>query len=72
MTRTERLLRLAKLRGDRAAAVILDARLRKPVRMWMQHHALTPFSGSWMTPYKWDQLAARETESELRALWGDR
>ena len=31
MTRTERLLRLARLRGDRAAILMLEARIRKSI-----------------------------------------
>lgn len=36
MTRTERLLRLARMRGDRAAIAILEGRLRKSWREWTE------------------------------------
>jgi hypothetical protein len=72
MERRDRIIRLAKLRGDRAALAIMEAKPRQRDATWTQRHALTPFSGSWMTPFKWDQLVAAETESELRAMWGDR
>ncbi len=44
--RTERLLRLARLRGDRLAVATLETQLRWRIGEW--------------------------TESELRAVWGDR
>ena len=72
MHRRDRIIRLAKLRGDRAALAIMEARPRQRDATWTQHHALTPFTGSWMTPYKWEQEIMREPENVLRALWGDR
>ena len=60
MTRTERLLRLARLRGDRLAIATLEtARTMAIVR-----------SDDWtLTKAEW---IAKWSEAELRAAWGDR
>lgn len=63
MTRTERLLRLAKLRGDRAAELIIGPAI--------------PTSGVIMCvrcnePARDCRHSPRWTEAELRAAWGDR
>ena len=62
MTRTERLLRLARQRGDRAAELIL----RHPVQVDNRLTRIPPCRCDEYTPtLKW-------TEAELRAAWGDR
>ena len=64
MTRTDRLLRLAKLRGDRAAVAILMGHI---------------VGGKALPIYQATKVAERFeanridwTEAELRAAWGDR
>jgi len=64
MTRTERLLRLARLRGDRAAVAILEA--RKPLSY---HDSVCGCGSKHGDGYV---RVSRPTETELRALWGDR
>ena len=54
MTRTERLLRLARQRGDRAAELILSAPRRERIRV------------SW----KGEDITQTWTEAELREAWG--
>ena len=63
MNRTERLLRLARLRGDRAAVAIIETRREPQCADCAEGpHALMGRTH----PYQ------PATESELRALWGDR
>ena len=74
MTRTERLLRLAVLRGDRAAVAIIEG------APWEEcpHHAQSDphRSYGWVCEFGCGAFIAdapnRWTEAELRAAWGDR
>ena len=34
------------------------------LRAWMVRHALRPFTGSWMTEYKWSIARSSDAESE--------
>jgi hypothetical protein len=63
-SRRDRIIRLAKLRGDRAALAIMDEQGRR--RRAMVDVAVLVANGA--TPSE----AVDWTESELRALWGDR
>lgn len=70
MTRTERLLRLARLRGDRAAELIL-CRDNDQQDGWCVVHDGGVFDGDG------NQCSVHRdnrawTETELRAAWGDR
>lgn len=60
------LLRVASLRDaapDPMARRPLTAlHLSRQTLPWMARHALRPFTGSWMTPYKWDAAIAEETD----------
>lgn len=63
MTRTERLLRLARLRGDRAAELILTH-----VHRWLWR---PDDVGLWASCRCGErQLMAAWTEAELREAWG--
>ena len=67
MTRTERLLRLARLRGDRAAELILTP-VHKHYFTWIHR-----VGGLWAECLCGErQLMESWTEAELRAAWGDR
>ena len=61
MTRTERLLRLARIRGDRLAIATLETDLQWRARISMADRHLRMMLDQKMM-----------TETELRALWGDR
>jgi len=68
MTRTERLLRLARLRGDRLAIATLH-------RQWIKEHPDYDHSRDHQlgTPPDVHRPGdGCETEAELRAAWGDR
>jgi len=66
VTRTERLLRLARLRGDRLAIATLEGK-PKPRR-------LSPGKESedFLTELYARNRVASESEVELRTAWGDR
>ena len=61
MTRTDRILRLARLRGDRLAVAVTEHD-RTYVREPADHYV---FSAPIARYRRW-------TEAELRAAWGDR
>ena len=66
MTRTERLLRLARQRGDRAAELIL---IGDPA--WCnRHRCWEDVDGVSATVHR--RSRTQWTEAELRAAWGDR
>ena len=74
MTRTERLLRLARLRGDRLAIATLEgpcARSRSHV-VGAFATASTVIVTALTTGTVRCSAVATEAEAELRAAWGDR
>ena len=68
MTRSERILRLARLRGDRAAELIIYA--------GTCDHCMEPgdyvYGMHRLCERHWRQFRQPWTEAELRAAWGDR
>ena len=64
MTRTERLLRLAQLRGDRAAVAILMGHIVGGKALPIYHAT--------KAGERWQREQHAWTEAELRAAWGDR
>jgi hypothetical protein len=58
MTRRDRIIRLAKLRGDKAALAIAEG----PKEAWEDSYKR----------HAHELRLAQATESELRAMWGDR
>ena len=66
MTRTERLLRLARERGDLAAVAILETRLQYFARVAMNDRRISLVLAVKFFPnLGW-------SEAEMRAAWGDR
>jgi hypothetical protein len=61
MTRTERLLRIARLREDRLAIAVLESGIVADERERDRQSRMRRVSG-----------LTGETEAELRAAWGDR
>jgi hypothetical protein len=65
MTRTERIRRLAQLRGDKAALAIMEGQtLARSLRRSLESADRDVIDYTYRQ-YGW-------TESELRAAWGDR
>lgn len=66
-SRRDRIIRLAKLRGDKAALAIMEGERPDPIAKlddW------TMSAIKWVA--YWNEKVPSLTESELRALWGDR